>query len=174
MACEGLQGGRCRRPATVTPGARMQLLLVVLRPNTGHVLHLRNQGMTYLCSAHNGPLFELLAGSCRWLACGWQITRYWCLQAERISICSIEKASGSINKLIQEQRLHELVSVTIDEAHMLADPNRWAEGNDNKCTAMLPRHRMHACFVTRDLHAGYCALRQESATLHCMLVPHHS
>jgi hypothetical protein len=48
-------------------------------------------------------------------------------QAERISICSIEKANGAINKLIQEQRLHELVSVTIDEAHMLADTNRWAQ-----------------------------------------------
>jgi DNA polymerase theta len=46
------------------------------------------------------------------------------VQAERISICSIEKANGAINKLIQEQRLHELVSVTIDEAHMLADTNR--------------------------------------------------
>jgi arylamine N-acetyltransferase len=45
-------------------------------------------------------------------------------QAERISICSIEKANGAINKMIQEQRLHELVSVTIDEAHMLADKNR--------------------------------------------------
>ena len=47
-------------------------------------------------------------------------------QAERISICSIEKANGAINRLIQEQRLGELVSVTIDEAHMLADPNRWS------------------------------------------------
>lgn len=46
-------------------------------------------------------------------------------QAERVSICSIEKANGAINRMIQEQRLHELVSVTIDEAHMLADPNRW-------------------------------------------------
>jgi len=46
------------------------------------------------------------------------------LQAERVSICSIEKANGAINRMIQEQRLHELVSVTIDEAHMLADPNR--------------------------------------------------
>lgn len=45
-------------------------------------------------------------------------------QAERVSICSIEKANGALNKMIQEQRLHELVSVTIDEAHMLADPNR--------------------------------------------------
>lgn len=46
------------------------------------------------------------------------------LQAERISICSIEKANGALNRMMQEQRLHELVSVTIDEAHMLADPHR--------------------------------------------------
>lgn len=46
------------------------------------------------------------------------------VQAERISICSIEKANGAINRMIQEERLQELVSVTIDEAHMLADPNR--------------------------------------------------
>jgi DNA polymerase theta len=46
------------------------------------------------------------------------------MQAERISICSIEKANGALNRMMQEQRLHELVSVTIDEAHMLADPHR--------------------------------------------------
>ena len=46
-----------------------------------------------------------------------------------MSICSIEKANGALNKMIQEQRLHELVSVTIDEAHMLADPNRCACSN---------------------------------------------
>lgn len=49
-----------------------------------------------------------------------------CLQAERISICSIEKANGAINRMIQEGRLAELVSVTIDEAHMLTDENRCA------------------------------------------------
>jgi DNA polymerase theta len=46
------------------------------------------------------------------------------LQSERIAICSIEKANSAINHLIQEQRLHELVSVVVDEAHMLADPHR--------------------------------------------------
>uniref|UniRef100_A0A383VNY9 DNA-directed DNA polymerase n=1 Tax=Tetradesmus obliquus TaxID=3088 RepID=A0A383VNY9_TETOB len=47
-------------------------------------------------------------------------------KSERIAICSIEKANMAINHLIQEQRLHELVSVVVDEAHMLADPHRGA------------------------------------------------
>ena len=52
--------------------------------------------------------------------------RHLDVQAERIAICSIEKANMAVNHLIQEGRLHELVSVVVDEAHMLADPHRWA------------------------------------------------
>jgi hypothetical protein len=63
-----------------------------------------------LAFQHNAPLFNLLL--------------LLLSQAERIAICSIEKANMAINHLIQEQRLHELVSVVVDEAHMLADPHR--------------------------------------------------
>ncbi len=36
----------------------------------------------------------------------------------------MEKANVAVNKLIQQQRLHELACVVVDEAHMVADPQR--------------------------------------------------
>ena len=41
-----------------------------------------------------------------------------------IAICTIEKASGYVNALIQEGRIDELGIVVIDEMHMLGDPYR--------------------------------------------------
>lgn len=37
---------------------------------------------------------------------------------------TIEKANVTINKMISDGRLSELACVVIDEAHMVADPQR--------------------------------------------------
>lgn len=88
-------------------------------------------------------------------------------QAERISICSIEKANGAVNKMIQEQRLHELVSVTIDEAHMLADTNRCALPYVVVClceTYKLAGTKRHStCTICCYIAAGAFSLIKASA-----------
>ncbi|GAX85126.1 hypothetical protein CEUSTIGMA_g12546.t1 [Chlamydomonas eustigma] len=45
-------------------------------------------------------------------------------QGEMLAVCTIEKANAVINRMVLEQRLHELVFVVVDEAHMVADPQR--------------------------------------------------
>lgn len=39
-------------------------------------------------------------------------------------MCTPEKANMALHLLLAEQRLHELVAVVVDEAHMVADPQR--------------------------------------------------
>jgi replicative superfamily II helicase len=39
-------------------------------------------------------------------------------------VCTVEKANSALNKLIEEQRLHELACIVVDEAHMVADASR--------------------------------------------------
>ena len=46
------------------------------------------------------------------------------LQDETVAVCTIEKANTTINRLVLEGRLHELVCVVVDEAHMVTDPER--------------------------------------------------
>ncbi len=41
-----------------------------------------------------------------------------------IAVCTMEKANVAVNNMIQQRRMHELVSVVVDEAHMVADPGR--------------------------------------------------
>ena len=48
-------------------------------------------------------------------------------QDERVAVCSIEKANVAINKMLAEGRLGELEAVVVDEVHMVADPQRWAQ-----------------------------------------------
>lgn len=37
---------------------------------------------------------------------------------------TMEKANVTINRMLQEGRLHELCCVVVDEAHMVSDPQR--------------------------------------------------
>jgi DNA polymerase theta len=41
-----------------------------------------------------------------------------------MAVCTIEKANMAINRMVLEGRLHELVFVVVDEAHMITDPER--------------------------------------------------
>ncbi|DBA82486.1 TPA: hypothetical protein ACH3X2_000714 [Trebouxia sp. C0005] len=43
---------------------------------------------------------------------------------ESVAVCTIEKANGAINKLVQEGRLGELTCVVVDELHMVCDIHR--------------------------------------------------
>lgn len=83
------------------------------------------------------------------------LVRVCLLQGERIAICSIEKANMAINHLIQEKRLHELVSVVVDEAHMLADPNRCTSScsSSSACGWQLPQQ--HEVRAVAGLPTGY-------------------
>ena len=45
-------------------------------------------------------------------------------QHETVAVCTIEKANMAINRMVLEGRLHELVCVVVDEAHMVTDPER--------------------------------------------------
>ena len=45
-------------------------------------------------------------------------------QDETVAVCTIEKANIAINRMVLEGRLHELVCVVVDEAHMVTDPER--------------------------------------------------
>lgn len=49
-------------------------------------------------------------------------------QGEAVAICTIEKACVAVSKLQQDRRLGELACVVVDEAHMVADGDRWAAG----------------------------------------------
>jgi hypothetical protein len=46
---------------------------------------------------------------------------------ELIAVLTMEKANVAVNRLISAQRLHELVAVVVDEAHMVADPGRYTQ-----------------------------------------------
>jgi DNA polymerase theta len=77
------------------------------------------------------------------------------LQGEHIAVCSIEKANGVITTLLQQKRLHELVAVVVDEAHMLADPSRSAQH-----TGCLAGHRhAAACMTYMMLRLCSCCTR---------------
>ena len=45
-------------------------------------------------------------------------------RTEAVAVLTMEKANVTINRLVADQRLHELVCVVVDEAHMVADPCR--------------------------------------------------
>jgi DNA polymerase theta len=46
------------------------------------------------------------------------------LQEEVCAVLTMEKANVAVNRLLAAQRVHELVCVVVDEAHMVADPSR--------------------------------------------------
>jgi hypothetical protein len=65
----------------------------------------------------------------------------------------------TINRLIQEQRLHELVSVVVDEAHMLADPHRSSIISpvgilDAFCCSVLAGVACHAAVLSKKLSSA--------------------
>ena len=37
------------------------------------------------------------------------------LQDETVAVCTIEKANGAVNRLVQEGRMHELCCIIVDE-----------------------------------------------------------
>ncbi len=41
-----------------------------------------------------------------------------------MAVCSIEKAHNCINRLLQDDRAHELCCIVVDELHLLGDPTR--------------------------------------------------
>ncbi len=46
------------------------------------------------------------------------------IQEEICAVLTMEKANVAVNRLLSSQRVHELVCVVVDEAHMVADPSR--------------------------------------------------
>lgn len=51
-------------------------------------------------------------------------------QGAEIAICTIEKANGMVNRMLEEGRLDELGCLTIDEAHMISDEHRFDDAHN--------------------------------------------
>ena len=45
-------------------------------------------------------------------------------KAVDVAVCTIEKANGIINRLLEEKAMHTLGLVVIDELHLLGDASR--------------------------------------------------
>ncbi len=46
------------------------------------------------------------------------------LKAVDIGVCTIEKANGLVNRMLESGSLEKLGIVVVDELHMLGDPSR--------------------------------------------------
>ncbi|GFH15236.1 uncharacterized protein HaLaN_11430, partial [Haematococcus lacustris] len=68
-----------------------------------------------------------------------------------LAVLTMEKANVTINRLVAEERLHELVCLVVDEAHMVADPHR------GLVLELLLTKLRHACRLSQEAAAAAAA-----------------